>query len=322
LTVVTLPLELSHVRDAAERIRAHAVRTPVLHSRSVDEAAGAEILLKAESFQRVGAFKFRGAYNAIACLAPEERAGGVCTASSGNHGQAVALAARLHGIPATVLMPGDAAAMKVAAVEAFGAEIVRYDRYAQDREELLGELAGERGLPIVHPFDDLNVAAGQGTAALELLEEHPDLDAIVTPVGGGGLISGTAVAAKALAPGIRVLGAEPDTGDHVHQSLAAGERVRIPVPRTIADGVQVPAPGVHTFPIIQALVDGILTASDEEIVAAMRLLFTRVKIVVEPSAALALAPLLAGRGHLAGRKVGVVLSGGNVDLDRFAALTG
>ena len=316
-----LPLELSDVRAAAERIRGQAHRTPVLHSRSVDEAVGAEVLLKAESFQRVGAFKFRGAYNAIACLGAEARASGVCTASSGNHAQAVALAARLHGIGATILMPEDAPAAKLAATAAFGAEILRYDRYAQDREELLAELAAERGLPVVHPFDDLDVAAGQGTAALELLEEHPDLDAIVTPVGGGGLISGTAVAAKALSPGIRVLGVEPDTGDDVRQSLEAGERVRIPVPRTIADGVQTPSCGVHTFPIIRALVDGILTASDEEIVAAMRLLFTRVKIVVEPSGALPLAALLAGRGDLAGRRVGVILSGGNVDLDRFAALT-
>jgi threonine dehydratase len=313
-------ISLDDVRAAAARIDGLAHRTPVLTSRHLDELTGAQVFLKAENLQRIGAFKFRGACNAVACLTQAERARGVATVSSGNHAQALALAARLHGAPATILMPADAPANKLAATRGLGAEVIEFDRYATDREALLAALVAERGSVPVHPYDDERVMAGQGTVALELLEQAGPLDVLLVCVGGGGLIAGCATAATALQPGIRVVGVEPEAGDDVKRSLAAGKRVRIEVPRTIADGQQLPTPGVLTFAVIAERVDEVVLASDAEIVAAMRVLFERLKTVAEPSGACALAALLAGRLDVRGLRVGVTISGGNVSAERFAAL--
>ena len=316
-------ISLADVLAASERLEGVANRTPVLTSRSLDEATGADrVLLKAENLQRVGAFKFRGAYNAVACLRPDERARGVATVSSGNHAQAVALAARLHEIPAVILMPEDAPTGKLAATRGYGAEVVLFDRYAEDREALLAALVQERGVVPIHPYDDLNVMAGQGTVALELIRDAGPIDVLLVCLGGGGLLSGCATAVAGLSPTTRVIGVEPEAGDDFVRSLAAGERVRIPVPRTIADGQQLPIPGELTFPIVQELVSEVVTVSDEEIVAAMRFLFERVKKVAEPSGASALAALLAGKVDVAGARVGVTISGGNVTAERFAELVG
>jgi threo-3-hydroxy-L-aspartate ammonia-lyase len=309
-------ISLDDVRAAARRIEGAAHRTPVLTSRTLDEATGANVFLKPENLQRAGAFKFRGAYNTVASLSDEERARGVATVSSGNHAQALALAAKLHGSPAVILMPEDAPAGKVAATEGYGAEIIRFDRYGQDRELLLADLVADRGLVPVHPYDDERVMAGQGTVALELLEQAGPLDVLLVPIGGGGLISGCATVAEA--NGIRVVGVEPEAGDDVKRSLEAGERVRIDVPRTIADGQQLPTPGELTFAVIRERVDEIVLASDAEMVETMRFLFERMKTVVEPSGACAPAALLAGRAS--GERIGVVLSGGNVTAERFASL--
>jgi threonine dehydratase len=314
-------ISLDDVRAAARRIDGVAHRTPVLTSRALDEAVGATVFLKAENLQRIGAFKFRGAYNAVASLSDEERGRGVATVSSGNHAQALALAARLLGARATILMPDDAPAGKVAATEGHGAEVIRFDRYGQDREELLAALVAERGLVPIHPYDDERVMAGQGTVALELIEDAGPLDLLLVCVGGGGLIAGCATAAKGLLDDVRVVGVEPEEGDDVRRSLEAGERVRIPVPRTIADGQQLPAPGELTFPVIRERVDAVAVASDAEIVNAMRFLFERVKTVAEPSGACAIAALLAGRvGDVGGLRVGVTITGGNVTAARFAEL--
>jgi threo-3-hydroxy-L-aspartate ammonia-lyase len=315
-------ISLDDVRAAAARIEGIAHRTPVLTSHGLDDATGAQVFLKAENLQRIGAFKFRGACNAVACLSDEERSRGVATVSSGNHAQALTLAARLHGAPATILMPTDAPPNKLAATRALGAEVIEFDRYATDREALLASLVAERGLVPIHPYDDERVMAGQGTVALELLEQAGPLDVLLVCVGGGGLIAGCATAAKGLDPRIRVVGVEPEAGDDVRRSLAAGERVRIPVPRTIADGQQLPIPGELTFPVIAERVDEVVLASDAEIVSAMRLLFERLKTVAEPSGACALAALLAGRVDARGLRVGVTISGGNVSAERFAALVG
>ena len=277
--------------------------------------------LKPENLQRVGAFKFRGAYNAVASLSAEERAGGVVAASSGNHAQALALAAAVHDARATILMPEDAPASKVAATEGYGARIIRYDRYADDRDALTAQLAEREGLTIVPPYDDERVMAGQGTAALELVEDGGELDLLLVPVGGGGLISGSATAAKGLCPACEVVGVEPEVGDDTKRSLAAGERVVVPVQRTIADGQQLETPGELTFPVIRERVAAIATVSDAEIVDAMRFAFERLKLVLEPSGASALAALLAGKVDAAGRRTGVILSGGNVDVERFRQLT-
>jgi threonine dehydratase len=311
------------VRAAAERLDGVAHRTPVLTSRTVDELAGATLLAKAECFQRGGAFKFRGAYNAITALDPATRARGVLAYSSGNHAQAIALAAKLHGIPSVIVMPHDAPPTKAAATAGYGAELVRYDRYEQVREDFGSELAAERGLTLIPPYDHPAVIAGQGTAALELIEQVGPLDVLVVCVGGGGLLAGCATAATALSPGIRVIGVEPEAGDDVRRSLAAGHRITIPVPRTIADGQQTTSPGKLNFPIIQRLVEDVVTVTDAEIVAAMVLAFERMKVVLEPSGASALAALLSGRvPGVAGRRVGVTLSGGNVGAARFAELVG
>ncbi|UXX92062.1 pyridoxal-phosphate dependent enzyme [Streptomyces sp. AD2-2] len=320
MTTGTPPITLDDVRDAAARIKGVAHRTPVLRSRTLDQLVGAEVLLKCENFQRIGAFKFRGAYNAASRLTPEQLARGIAAYSSGNHAQAVALAARELGTTAVILMPEDVPASKRAATEGYGAEVVTYDRYSGDRVAIGEALAAERGLALIPPYEHPHVMAGQGTAALELVEEAGELDAIVVPVGGGGLIAGTATAVKGLHPGTRVIGVEPEAGDDTKRSLEAGHRVSVPVPRTIADGQAADIPGELTFSVNQRLVDEIALVSDEEIKDAMRFAFERLKIVIEPSGATPLAALLAGRaGQLHGR-VGMIVSGGNIDSGRFAAL--
>jgi threo-3-hydroxy-L-aspartate ammonia-lyase len=317
-TADQLPISIDDVRAAAGRIAALAHRTPLLRSRTLDARVGAPVALKAENLQRAGAFKFRGACNAVAALRPD----GVCSVSSGNHAQALSLAAREHGAHATILMPRDAPASKRAATEGYGAEVIEFDRYAEDREALVRELAAERGLTLVHPYDEPLVMAGQGTVGLELAADVDDLDVVLVPCGGGGLLSGVATAIKALRPAARIVGVEPQASDDTARSLRAGERVAVEVRPTIADGQQLPTPGERTWPVIRALVDDVVTVSDAEIVEAMRLLFERVKVVAEPSGATALAALLAGRVELRAGTVGVVISGGNVDAARFASLVG
>jgi threonine dehydratase len=315
-------IELADVRAAASVLDGVANRTPVLTSRTLDGMVGASVFVKAECFQRGGAFKFRGAYTKIASLDAESRARGVLAYSSGNHAQAVAIAARLLGTRATILMPEDAPAAKVDATRGYGAEIVGYDRWTESREELGARLAEERGLELVRPYDDALVMAGQGTTALELLEEVPELDVLVAPVGGGGLMAGCATVAKALRPAARVVGVEPEAGDDTRRSLAAGKRVNGGVPRTIADGLQAAEPGELTFEVNRQRVDEVVIASDAEILDAMAFLFDRLKIVTEPSGAIAVAALLSGRIDAAGGRVGVVISGGNVGVARFAELLG
>ncbi|MFH8238022.1 threo-3-hydroxy-L-aspartate ammonia-lyase [Streptomyces sp. NPDC018321] len=316
------PVTFADVRDAAARLDGIAHRTPVLTSRTLDALVGAEVFVKCENFQRVGAFKFRGAYNAASRLSAGQLAKGIAAYSSGNHAQAVALAARELGTTAVILMPEDAPRAKREATAGYGAEIVTYDRYTQDRTALGEALAEERGLALVPPYDHPHVIAGQGTAALELLEETGALDALAVPVGGGGLVAGSATAAKALHPGIRVVGVEPEAGDDTKRSLDSGERVTVPVPRTIADGQALPTPGEITFSVNRRLLDAIALVSDDEIVAAMRFAFERLKIVLEPSGATALAALMAGRLEPRPRRIGVIASGGNVDAGRFAELVG
>ncbi|MFJ9738562.1 pyridoxal-phosphate dependent enzyme [Streptomyces sp. NPDC101166] len=322
MTTAPAPITLDDVRDAAARLKGVAHRTPVLHSRTLDEIVGVEVLLKCENFQRVGAFKFRGAYNAASRLTPEQLARGIAAYSSGNHAQAVALAARELGTTAVIVMPEDAPRSKRAATEGYGAEIVTYDRYDGDRVAIAEALAAERGLTLIPPYEHPHVMAGQGTAALELLEEAGELGALLAPVGGGGLIAGSATAAKALYDGIRIVGVEPEAGDDTKRSLEAGRRVSVPVPRTIADGQALHIPGELTFSVNRRLVDAIALVSDDEIRAAMRFAFERLKIVVEPSGATPLAALLSGRIEGLPRRVGVIVSGGNVDADRFAQLCG
>jgi len=305
-------IELADVDAAARRLEGVAHRTPVITSRTLDSVVGASIFLKAENLQRAGAFKFRGAYNKISLVD-----GDVAAYSSGNHAQAVALAASLLGRAAVILMPEDAPPAKIDATRAYGADIVAYDRYTQDRDVLGTTLAQERGLTLVKPYDDPLVMAGQGTATLELLEEVGEIDLIVVPIGGGGLAAGTATVAAAR--GVRVVGVEPEAGDDTRRSLEAGERVTIDVPRTIADGLQVTAPGALTFEVNRRLLDGIVTVTDAELVGAMRFAFDRLKLVLEPSGAAGLAALLARRAEATGR-VGVILSGGNVGVERFREL--
>lgn len=322
MTTTTPPVTLDDIRDAAERLKGVAHRTPVLHSRTLDARAGAEVLLKCENFQRVGAFKFRGAYNAASRLTPEQLSRGIATYSSGNHAQAVALAARELGSTAVIVMPEDAPRSKREATAGYGAEIVTYDRYTGDRVALAEALAAERGLALIPPYEHPHVIAGQGTAALELLEEEGELGALMTPVGGGGLIAGSATVAKALHPGIRIVGVEPEAGDDTKRSLEAGRRVTIPVPRTIADGQALHTPGELTFSVNRRLVDAIALVTDDEIRDAMRFAFEHLKIVVEPSGATPLAALLSGRVAELPDRVGVIVSGGNVDAGRFAELCG
>jgi threo-3-hydroxy-L-aspartate ammonia-lyase len=318
--MTTLPVTLDDVRDAARRIAGVAHRTPVVRSRTLDELVGAEVFVKCENLQRVGAFKFRGAYNAIAHLTPEQLAKGIATYSSGNHAQAVALAARERGSTAVIVMPEDTPRSKLDAVAGYGAEIVTYDRYTGDREAIGRRLAEDRGMTLIPPYEHPHVIAGQGTATLELLADAGGLDALVVPVGGGGLIAGSAVAAKGTDASIRVVGVEPEAGDDTKRSLAAGSRVSIGVPRTIADGQMATVPGELTFSINRELVDEVVLVSDAEIVAALRFAFDRLKLVLEPSGATGLAALLAGRVQPVPGRVGVILSGGNIGWRRFAEL--
>jgi threo-3-hydroxy-L-aspartate ammonia-lyase len=308
------------VEAAADRIRGYAHRTPVLTSRRVDQEVGAQLFFKCENFQRMGAFKFRGAFNALSRFDDAQRRAGVVAYSSGNHAQAVALAAGLLAIPATIVMPHDAPASKMAATKGYGARIVEYDRYSQDREEISRALAAEHGLTLLPPYDHPDVIAGQGTAVKELIEEVGELDALFVCLGGGGLLSGSALAARALSPVCRIYGVEPEAGDDGLQSLRAGRIVHIDTPATIADGAQTQHLGAFTFEIIRRDVDDIHTATDAELIDAMRVFAATLKIVVEPTGCLGFAAVRRRGAELAGQRVGVVVSGGNVDLDRYAAL--
>lgn len=315
-----LPITFADVEAAAGRLAGLAHRTPVLRSRTADERCGADLFFKCENLQRGGAFKFRGAYNALAQFDALQRKAGVIAYSSGNHAQAVALSARLLGMPAAIVMPLDAPPLKIEATRGYGAEVILYDRYSQDREQIGRAIATERGMTLVPPYDHAHVMAGQGTAALEIIAEVGPLDALVVCVGGGGLISGCAVAAKHLLPDCRVIGVEPEAGNDVQQSLRAGRIVHIDVPRTIADGAQTQHAGQLTFPVMQALVDDVVTVSDAQLVATMRFFAERMKLVVEPTGCLAAAAVLEAGLAVAGKRVGVMLSGGNIDMTRFAQL--
>ena len=310
----------AEVEAAATRLAGVAHRTPVVTSRLIDEQLGARIMLKAEGLQRMGAFKFRGAYNAISQLSEQQRARGVVTASSGNHAQAVALAASLLGTTATILMPADAPVSKRAATEGYGGKVIEFDRYRDDRDLLLADLARELGGSIVHPYDDQRIIAGAGTCALELARDARPMSTVVVPVGGGGLLSGTAIALRAFSPATRIVGVEPEASPDVQRSLSAGRRITVPVRPSIADGQLLSTPGEITFGVIASLVDEIVTVTDAEIVDAVRLLFERAKLVVEPSGASAFAAVLAGR--VRGDPIGVVLSGSNISAERFAELVG
>jgi threo-3-hydroxy-L-aspartate ammonia-lyase len=314
-------LSFADIQAAAARIKGHAHRTPILTSRFLNEQLGCEVFMKAENFQRMGAFKFRGGFNAIASLAPDIRAKGVVAFSSGNHAQAVALAARIHGIEATIVMPSDAPPTKIAATKGYGADVVLYDRYKEDRAAIGSRIANEKGCTLIPPFDYLPVMAGQGTCSLEIAEEVPNLDALIVCTGGGGFLSGCTIAMKALQPSVKCYGAEPEAGNDVQQSLRRGEIVSIDVPKTICDGQQTQAVGKHPFEVIRSHVEDILTASDATVIEAMRFAFERMKIVLEPSGACALAALMNSRDRFAGRRVAVTLSGGNIDLARFCAIT-
>ena len=316
------PPTFADVARAAERIAGAAHRTPVLTSRTADARTGGSLFFKAENLQRAGAFKFRGAYNAISALPEAARARGVLAYSSGNHAQAMALASRLLGVSATIVMPLDAPAMKVAATKGYGAEVVTYDRYTQDREALGREIAQARGLSLIPPYDHPDIIAGQGTLALELIEATGPLDILVACLGGGGQLAGCALAAAERAPGCRVIGVEPEAGDDGQQSFRSGQIVRIPVPRTIADGAQTTSLGALTFPIIQARVSNVLTVSDAQLVETMRFFAERMKIVVEPTGCLAAAAVLSGLVDCRGKRVGIVISGGNIDLPAFARFVG
>ena len=313
-------LQFTDIQAAAIRIKGVAHRTPVFTSTTLDALLGMRVFMKAEHLQRMGAFKFRGGYNAVNALSDAERARGVVAFSSGNHAQAVALAAQLHGCRATLVMPLDAPVLKLAATRSYGAEVVTYDRYTEDRSAIAARVVAETGAALIPPFDHLPVMAGQGTAALELIEDAGPLDSLIVCAGGGGFLSGCAVAAKHLLPDIALFGAEPERGNDMQQSLRAGRIVSIEVPRTICDGQQTQSVGHYPFEVIRALVTDVLTAPDPVVVEAMRFAFERMKLVLEPSGACALATLMVHRAQFAGQRVGVTLSGGNIGLERFAAL--
>ena len=310
------------VAAAAARIAGHAHRTPVLTSRTADAELGARVFFKCENLQRMGAFKFRGAFNALSRFDESQRRGGVVAFSSGNHAQAVSLAASLLGMPAVIVMPHDAPAAKVAATKGYGGDVVVYDRYREDREAIGRKLAEERGMTLIPPYDHADIIAGQGTAVKELIEEVGELDALFVPLGGGGLLAGSALAARALSPRCRIHGVEPEAGNDGQQSFRSGRIVTIATPRTIADGAQTLHLGELTFPIIRRDVDDVVTASDAELVDAMRFFAERMKLVVEPTGALGFAAALRMASGLKGQRVGIVISGGNVDLARYAALLG
>lgn len=314
-------LHTDDVHAAARRLAGIAHRTPVCTSRTLDERVGSHVFAKCENLQRAGAFKFRGAYNAIAQLTSQQLRAGVVAFSSGNHAQAVALTCRLLNAPVVIVMPADAPPGKLAATRGYGAEVITYDRQTQDRTAIGQRLAAERGLTLIPPFDHPHVMAGQGTVALELLAETGPLDALVVPVGGGGLIAGCGTAARSMHPDVRIVAAEPQAADDTSRSLRAGRRVGIPVPDTLADGLAAPIPGELTFDVNRQLINEVRTVSEDEIRAAILLAFERLKLVIEPSAAVALAALLGDRPR-PGDRIGVVLSGGNLSPDRFARLLG
>ena len=325
MPLATTPLTLptyADVEAASHRLAGHAHRTPVMTSRTINAELGAEVFFKCENLQRMGAFKFRGAFNALSRFDARQRQAGVVTFSSGNHAQAIALSAALLDMPATIVMPNDAPAMKVAATRGYGGKVVLYDRYTEDREAIGRKLAEEQGLTLIPPYDHPDVIAGQGTAIKELIEEVGELDALFVCLGGGGLLSGSALSARALSPRCRIYGVEPEAGNDGQRSFRAGEIVHIDTPVTIADGAQTQHLGQYTFAIIRREVDDIVTASDLELIDAMRFFASRMKLIVEPTGCLGLAAARAMRDSLRGQRVGVVISGGNVDLQRFCALTG
>lgn len=314
-------LQFADIEAAAARLKGVAHRTPVITSHTLDALIGAQVFLKAENLQRMGAFKFRGGYNAVNSLTDAERTRGVVAFSSGNHAQAVALASKLHGCAATIVMPTDAPASKLDATRGYGATVITYDRYTEDRAVVAHRVVEKSGAALIPPFNYLPVMAGQGTAALELIQDVPEpLDALVVCTGGGGFVSGCAVAATHLTPGIKVYASEPERGNDIEQSLAAGRIISIDVPRTICDGQQTQACGTLTFEVMSRLLAGVLTVPDPVVVQIMRFLFERLKLVVEPSGASALAALLHNRARFKGQRVGVTLSGGNISTERFNAL--
>ncbi|HHJ0099102.1 TPA: threo-3-hydroxy-L-aspartate ammonia-lyase [Yersinia enterocolitica] len=304
--------------QAHQRITGVALKTPVLTSSTANEQTGAQLFFKCENFQHMGAFKFRGAYNALVKLSPQQQAKGVIAFSSGNHAQAIALSARKLGIRAVIVMPKDSPAVKITATRGYGGEVVLYDRYLEDREAISNKLAQEQGLTLIPPYDYPDVMAGQGTAAKELFEEVGELDVLLVPLGGGGLLSGCATVAKALYPNCQVIGVEPAAGNDGQQSFRSGKIVKIETPVTIADGAQTAALGHYTFPVIQERVDNILTATDDQLISAMKFFTSRMKIVVEPTGCLGAAVAFGDQLDLRGKRVGVIISGGNVDLARLA----
>jgi threonine dehydratase len=314
-------INFDDVTSAAERLAGIAHRTPIATSRTLNERTGAQVFAKCENLQRVGAFKFRGAYNAISRLSDEQLSHGVVTFSSGNHAQAVALVGKLLGTPTVIVMPNDAPAIKLAATRGYGAEVVVYDRVEQKREAIAKQLAEERGLTLIPPFDHPHIIAGQGTAALELLTDVPDLDGLIVPIGGGGLIAGCCITAHAIKPNLRIFGVEPDTANDSYLSLKQGEITSTPQSHSIADGLLPTAPGQLTFPIMQQHLESIVLVTDEELAAATRFMLLRLKLLVEPSGAAPIAALLTGKvPNVAGKKIGVVLSGGNVDPGKLAQI--
>ncbi|KVU34659.1 serine dehydratase [Burkholderia ubonensis] len=318
-TTFELPT-FADVEAAATRIAGIAHRTPVHTSRTLNQLIGAEVFVKCENFQRMGAFKFRGAFNALSKFSPEQRKAGVVAFSSGNHAQGIALSAQILGIPATIVMPHDAPASKIAATKGYGADVVVYDRYAEDREAIGRRLADEQGLTLIPPYDHPDVLSGQGTAAKELFDEVGALDALFVPMGGGGLLSGTALSTRALAPQCELYGVEPEAGNDGQRSLRSGQIVHIDTPKTIADGAQTQHIGNYTFAIIKRDVNDILTASDADLVNAMKFFATRMKMIVEPTGCLGLAAALNAKESLKGKRVGIIVSGGNIDLERFCSL--
>jgi len=311
-----MPPTMKDIQQAAERIKPYAHRTPVITNESLNQRVGAQVYLKCENMQKVGAFKFRGACNAVYSLSEEEAEHGVCTHSSGNHAQALVLAAKLRGIPAYIVMPNNAPQVKKDAVAGYGGQITFCEATLEARESTLAKIANETGATVIHPYNDERVITGQGTAALELLDFIPNLDAVIAPVGGGGLISGTSVAAKGLNPNIRVIAAEPEMADDAHRSMKEGTIIPSNNPKTIADGL-LTSLGTLTFPIIQQNVEQVVTVSEQGIIDSMKFIWERVKIVIEPSAAVAAAVLWEKKIDLSGLKVGVILSGGNVDLNKL-----
>jgi threonine dehydratase len=316
---MALAISYEDIAAAHRRLQGVAHRTPVIRSQTVNGLTGASVFFKCENFQRMGAFKFRGAYNALSKLTDAQKRLGACAFSSGNHAQGIALSAQILGMNATIVMPQDSPVIKMAATRAYGAQVISYDRYRDDREAISRQLAQEQGMTLIPPYDHADVMAGQGTAAKELFEETGPLDLLLVCLGGGGLISGCAVAAAALSPGCRVIGVEPEAGNDAQQSKRLGRIVRIDTPRTIADGAQTQALGQLTFPIIDALVSDIVTVSDAELIDAMRFAAARMKIVVEPTGALAMAAALQSKVEIRGLRVGVIISGGNIDIAQLAS---